>query len=44
MSKRLDLQIFWVVLFALAFWALVWQHEMVMRVFHRVYNVVAAFL
>jgi hypothetical protein len=31
MSRPKDLQIVWVVLVGLGFWAAVWQHEMVSR-------------
>ena len=41
MAQPLDKQIVWVVLFALAFWAGIWQHEAVFNFAHKVVVVVA---
>jgi hypothetical protein len=36
MSRPRDLQIFWVVLFAGFFWAVIWQHEQAAKLWHTV--------
>jgi hypothetical protein len=36
MSRPRDLQIFWVVLFAGFFWAVIWQHEQAAKLWHMV--------
>jgi hypothetical protein len=35
MRRRMDTQIFWVVIFSLAFWAGVWNHDAVLDWIHR---------
>ena len=36
MSRPRDLQIWWIVLFAGGFWAAIWQHEQVTKLWHTV--------
>jgi hypothetical protein len=44
MSRPRDLQIFWVVVIALTFWAAVWQHEIVAKYWARTQSIVRSWL